>query len=768
VSGGASAANDHSAYEAVFAALPTAYLLMTSGLMIADANRAYCALLGRTREELLGRPVFEAFPPAPGSLDEAGNNPLQLSFERARDTGVPDPLPLLAYDVFDPVSQTLEQRFWSLISAPVRDEHGATTHILQRVEDVTDYVVETRNAEAEHERGQRVQRRAKTVEEDLLSRITELRAALRANESAARRLTGMTEAALQLASVVSVDELVETVVTAGLIALGADDGAVGVHDEGRKILAMTAVATTEHDAHLRHWENTGHTWSPAMSAARTGHPVLLPDMTTGLARSPEMAAVYAATGRQAWAAVPLIVADRVIGSLTLSWNDAHVVDADELRVIEAFAAQCAVTLERLHDRAEERRAAVASREMSETLQRSLLTEPSTPAGDLQIEVRYRPASDRVQVGGDWYDSFVTQDGSTCLVIGDVTGHDRQAAAIMGQIRNLLRGIAYTVNEPPQAVLTAVDRAMRDLHVGALATVILARVEQTDRQREEGVRVLRWANAGHLPPLLIGADGTARLLYGETPDLLLGLDPDTVRQETAHELPPGATVLLYTDGLVERRGASIEDGLDWLVGAATGLAHLPVAELCDQLLTQVTTTAEDDIALLALRAHAQAEAPVNTAGDRTGEATGVRWQFPPVLRSVAAARHHVSERLTAAGMTAEVVDAAAVAVSELVANAVIHARTPLTVRMQVDSGTVRVEVADGSAQLPAAGLLSTHASSGRGLILVAALASSWGVEPLTDGGKAVWFTMDADAGAGDTEMTEDDLLACGTILQTVPS
>lgn len=135
--------------------------------------------------------------------------------------------------------------------------------------------------------------------------------------------------------------------------------------------------------------------------------------------------------------------------------------------------------------------------MSETLQRSLLTDPPQPAG-LQIAVRYRPAAQQAQAGGDWYDAFLTTDGTLCLVIGDVAGHDRDSAAAMGQLRNLLRGIAYTLCEPPAAVLTQLGPGLRDLAVDSLVIAVLAIVHQDPEQAAAGQRALRWSNAGHPP------------------------------------------------------------------------------------------------------------------------------------------------------------------------------------------------------------------------------------------------------------------------------
>jgi serine phosphatase RsbU (regulator of sigma subunit) len=128
--------------------------------------------------------------------------------------------------------------------------------------------------------------------------------------------------------------------------------------------------------------------------------------------------------------------------------------------------------------------------------------------------------------------------------------------------------------------------------------VLATVEPA---RGDGPRVLRWSNAGHPPPLLLEADGTVTVLERES-DLLLGVDPDVPRADHEVALPPGATVLFYTDGLVERRGASLDQGLAWLVDAVAPCAGLPLEELCDRLLGELAGAVEDDVALLALRAH----------------------------------------------------------------------------------------------------------------------------------------------------------------------
>jgi serine phosphatase RsbU (regulator of sigma subunit) len=238
--------------------------------------------------------------------------------------------------------------------------------------------------------------------------------------------------------------------------------------------------------------------------------------------------------------------------------------------------------------------------MSEALQRSLLTDPPQ-ADDLEIVVRYLPAAERAHVGGDWYDAFQVGDGSTMLVIGDVTGHDRHAAAAMAQVRNVLRGVAHSQPESPARVLAALDRAMSDLAVGTLATAVLARIERWQPDGAPAQRLLRWSNAGHPAPLLLTADGAVTLLE-RVPNRLLGLDSSSPRVEHAVVLPPGAMLLFYTDGLVERRGADLDDGVRWLCREARALADLPLDEFCDRLLAGLPGALDDDVAILALRAY----------------------------------------------------------------------------------------------------------------------------------------------------------------------
>jgi serine phosphatase RsbU (regulator of sigma subunit) len=237
--------------------------------------------------------------------------------------------------------------------------------------------------------------------------------------------------------------------------------------------------------------------------------------------------------------------------------------------------------------------------VAETLQLSLLTPPPQPE-DLEIVVRYRPAASHQQVGGDWYDAFSQPDGATLLVIGDVVGHNIDAAAAMGQIRSILRGIAYDRPESPARVLSRVNRVLTGLQIGTLATALIARMEHSPELAAAGLRRLRWSSAGHPAPLLQRADGTVTLLDSE-PERLLGAEWTGGRVDHEIRLYPGDTVVFYTDGLIEYGRTGIDEGTVRLADALAELVDLPLEKVCDQLLDGIAPgRADDDIAMLAVR------------------------------------------------------------------------------------------------------------------------------------------------------------------------
>ncbi len=295
---------------------------------------------------------------------------------------------------------------------------------------------------------------------------------------------------------------------------------------------------------------------------------------------------------------PLQSRGRTLGALSLFRGPGRAaLSEQELGALADIAASAALALD--NARLYRRQLDVAS-----IFQRSLLTAPIEP-DHIQIVVRYQPAAEAARVGGDWYDAFLQPDGSTVLVIGDVVGHDIEAAAVMAQLRSMLRAIAVVTQESPAAILQHLDAAARTLQIPAMATLVVGRVEQTADERARGVTRLRWSGAGHPPPMVIHPDGTALALTALTPGALLGLDPDRARVDDVVTLDRGATIFLYTDGLVERRNRSLRDGLVELRAALERHADLDLDALCDTLLDELPSgPGNDDIALVAVRLHRQ--------------------------------------------------------------------------------------------------------------------------------------------------------------------
>jgi serine phosphatase RsbU (regulator of sigma subunit) len=232
------------------------------------------------------------------------------------------------------------------------------------------------------------------------------------------------------------------------------------------------------------------------------------------------------------------------------------------------------------------------RHVAEVLQRSMLTDLPEIA-DVELHARYLPAQDGAAVGGDWYDAFVQPDGSVMLAVGDVSGHDIEAAATMGQLRNLVRGDAYARDDEPGPLLTQLDRAVRGLRVAAAATAVLARL-----RRDGDDYSISFSNAGHPPPILLRPDGRVDVWW-ESPEPLLGLLPRAKRATHQRTVRPGSTLLLYTDGLVEDPKQLIDEGIGRITDVLRGNAAVPGEDLCSRLIGAAPRRA-DDIALLLIR------------------------------------------------------------------------------------------------------------------------------------------------------------------------
>ncbi|WP_435864640.1 SpoIIE family protein phosphatase [Streptomyces sparsogenes] len=303
----------------------------------------------------------------------------------------------------------------------------------------------------------------------------------------------------------------------------------------------------------------------------------------------EQRRLFDATGIHSAAIVPVRSTWKVLGALTLGRAERpEKFTTADLALLEDIARRAALALDnaRLYQR---------QRKVAETMQRHLLPQlPRVPR--LQMTARYLSAPDASQVGGDWYDVFPLENDVTALAIGDVVGHDLDAAAGMAQIRNMLRAYAWAQEEPPSRIVERLDQAVLHITEVPMATMVFARLATN----EDGRWALSWTNAGHPPPLLVTRDGLTHYLE-DGHGVLLGTGARQRRSDAEDVLPPASTLVLYTDGLIEAPGRSLDEGLDRLRRHAASLAHRPLESFTDELLARTRPSDnDDDVALLALR------------------------------------------------------------------------------------------------------------------------------------------------------------------------
>jgi PAS domain S-box-containing protein len=539
----------------VLEAMPTSFFQLDRSWRFTYVNAEAERLLGATRDALLGSVIWESFPAALGS-------DFETHYRQAMESREP-----VAFDAYypPPLDAWYEVRGW-----PSPD--GLSVYFV----DVTD-----------RHRAQEVLDRA--------ARRSALNAAV--TETLAQELD-TAEAMKRLAPL-----LVPEVADWCVLTLARDDAPADwrlrLRDVGHAHADPALTDVVERYAELRLAALTEDSF--LARAYRDGESIVVEDALEAISAvlsSTEALTLFRRLDPAAAAVLPLRGRGRTVGLLSaFRGRERPGFSAEDLETLSGVASRAGLALDNTRLYAEQKN-------LAEGLQRSLLTAPPEP-DHLEIEVQYRPASHAAQVGGDWYDAFLQHHGATVVVVGDVVGHDAEAAAAMGQVRGLLRGIAVHSGEGPAEVLRGVDRVMQTLQVDTTATVVAARLEQSTEEREQGVTRLRWSNAGHPPPLVVNPDRTVVTLASGTAELLLGLDPDTERTETLVTLERGATVLLYTDGLVERRGESLDEGIGRLTGllAELGAEERPLRELCDQLIQRMMPERpEDDVALVAVRLH----------------------------------------------------------------------------------------------------------------------------------------------------------------------
>jgi PAS domain S-box-containing protein len=415
-----------------------------------------------------------------------------------------------------------------------------------------------------------------------------------------------------------------------------------------------------------------------------GRPVILDGLSGGAGLDP----MLGAAAPRALMASPLTVKGRMAGVIEIASRKERRFTPEEESLLVLMADRAGLAIE--HARAYEREVGTV-----EMLQRSLLPDELPKVPGLRIAARYHPGGAGVDVGGDWYDAVPLDDGRVGLAMGDVVGHGLGAASLMGQLRYAARAYALE-GHPPPAVLDRLDRLVRSLPGAQMATLLYLVVEPD-------LTTVRFASAGHVPPLVVGPDADARFLEG-APNPPLGVFDSSGHKELTVELEPGSTVVLYTDGLVEERGVSIDAGLEALRRAAQYPAD--PEDLCDHLVDSMLAIhpANDDIAVLALQA-----LPART------EPLHLEVSTDPVrLRDV---RRHLAGWMRQSGAGEEDVEVAQMACHEACANAIEHAYAFGEGSFTIN-GKVVLEVSDSGEWIdrPEGGL--PH--RGRGLHLIEAL------------------------------------------------
>ncbi|MFH8888532.1 SpoIIE family protein phosphatase [Streptomyces sp. NPDC017949] len=503
---------------------------------------------------------------------------------------------------------------------------------------------------------------------------------------------------------------------------------------------------------------------PAAEVVRTGRAIYLPTPEDYKRRFPAAWPLAQRFGRISWAFLPLIVAGRTMGAWMAAFKHPVSFSPDERSVLTTVARMLAQALQRAG-------VTESERELTTGLQRSMMPQLGPEVPGMTIAARYVPTGGGLQVGGDWYDMIPLPSGRFALVIGDVQGHDVRAAGLMGQLRIAVRAYA-SEGHRPDAVLSRASRF--------LAGLCSSQEREEDAGQDLGPRfatclyvecdpetgTLEVARAGHPDPVVRMADGTV-LLRPTAGGLPLGIVPDTDYPTTRFVLEPGETMMLCTDGLIETGGHDHDTGWARLRAileseparpaggdaTAPGPAHL---ERMADLLVQAVhgpsshhTTGpladrrEDDIAVVLLcregsgcgcgtppahPARASRRTMLTVAQAEPGRIAGARRQIQEFLHDWA---------------DPDQVDSAVLMVSEMVTNVLVHTDGDalLVAEAAGDPGTrrLRVEVADGSDELPHKRQPGEMASSGRGVLLMEMLADVWGVDPRGEG-KSIWFEL----------------------------
>ncbi|MEU3389444.1 SpoIIE family protein phosphatase [Streptomyces albidoflavus] len=715
------------ASEAIFGQSPIGFLLFGTDLRIQRANQRFASVFGGPADAHRGRTAEDYLSPR-----EADR--LSAALHRVLDTG--DPVNDLQLTGPAADSECGERRHWSINLYRVHDGAGRPLGVAAIGTDVTRRDAAAR--EAAHAR------RNLALLNDAASRIgTSLDL-----DTTARELLDVTVPAFcDLASVDLYQALLEGDETPqSLWSRSTADGG-GVGGALRRVAFSSAVADTPFSPGIG--DEAGRPGTAPVPVNSVHHYEPGSPCATAL-RTARAQNVEGSTGLvHSTLAVPLVARDTVVGLVKFSRTKGSEPFSERDRALATeLAARTAVCIDnaRLYRREHER---------ALILQRSLLPPGAPEASGLDIACRYLPGNAATEVGGDWFDVIELPGHRTALVIGDVMGRGLRAAVAMGELRTAVRTLALLDLEPAE-VLSHLDEIARGLGAPAhgpgsqqstraalqhrdadlsevyLATCVYAVYDAVTRR-------VTFANAGHLPPVIVepGEPGEPALLLDVPPGLPLGVGGEPF-EEVEVEIPEGALLALYTDGLVESRDQTLDAGLSAFRAALTG-PEMALEDACDHVLSTLDTHhGEDDIALLMARVQGL---PAENVGD---------WTLPREPKSVGRARELARTQLESWGLDA-LVDTVELLVSELVTNALRYGEGEIRLRLLLDR-TLVCEVWDAGLVQPRRRRARDTDEGGRGLQLVGLLSASWGSRR-TPRGKTVWFELALPDGGEAPDPTE---------------
>ncbi|WP_369261780.1 SpoIIE family protein phosphatase [Streptomyces sp. R35] len=681
---------DLAASQSIFGQSPFGFLLIDTDLRVRRANQRFASIFGGGVDDHRGKGVHDYLPRSEAERVSA-------TLRRVLETG--DSITDMHVTGYLPGSD--ERRHWSINLYRVHSGSGRPIGIAWLGTD-----------------------------------ITSRRAAAREAAAARRNLALLNEAGARIGNSLDLEttarELLDVVVPGfcdlatvdlyqGLLA--GDETPPGLAD-GSAELRRVAFASAVSDAPLaggpapvavgavHHYPFN----SPCADALRTARPQHIPAEEVGLIQST--------------LAVPMVAHDTVVGLAQFSRTKGSEPFGERDRALAVeLAARAAVCIDnaRLYRREHER---------ALILQRSLLPPGDPEASGLDIACRYLPGNAATEVGGDWFDVIELPGHRTALVVGDVMGRGLRAAVAMGELRTAVRTLALLDLEPAE-VLSALDEIARGLGTpGGVQQATRAARQPRDADLSEVylatcvyavydavTRRCTFANAGHLPPVLV-EPGESALMLDVPPGMPLGVGGEPF-EEVEVELPEGSLLALYTDGLVESRDHPLDEGLQAFVGALTDPSS-PLEDVCDHVLNTLDTHhGEDDIALLMARVQGL---PADSVGD---------WTLPREPRSVGRAREYARTQLVSWGLE-PLVDTAELLVSELVTNALRYGEGEIRLRLLLDR-TLVCEVWDAGLVQPRRRRARDTDEGGRGLQLVGLLSAAWGSRR-TPRGKTVWFEL----------------------------